>query len=137
MPNYGVLAALIPFLVGVLQLHVQRNDSLFETHPLNMWIFLVTTIIHYGVLAAEWKFKLQYQSHSQASNAIGFISGSLAFAALISVIPRSNGYIIFIAWAFVLVVYKKAKAIKDAFDWVYQKINGMEMEQQELPRLPV
>ncbi|KAJ0020176.1 hypothetical protein Pint_32728 [Pistacia integerrima] len=76
-----------------------------------MWIFLVAAIIYYFVLAADLKFKLQYQSyqsaHSQVCDGIGIMS-----------------------------VYKNAISIKDAFDRLYQKISGVEMEQQELPPLP-
>ncbi|KAJ0083820.1 hypothetical protein Patl1_31273 [Pistacia atlantica] len=135
IPNYGVFGALIPLLVTVLQLHVLgTTNSVFETHPINMWIFLVAAIIHYFVFSADLKFKLQYHSTlSHVCSAIGSISGSLASAALISVIPHSNGCIVFIAWAFVpiFVVYKNAIAIKDAFDRVYQKSSGMEMEYAE------
>ncbi|KAK4848980.1 hypothetical protein QYF36_019390 [Acer negundo] len=83
---------LIPMLVGVLQVNSQSKDqSPFETHTSNMWLFVFSTLIYYSAV--------------QGSMPLAIISGSLSSVSLLSVLlPCLLGRLIFIAWAFVTII---------------------------------
>ncbi|KAH7576297.1 hypothetical protein ACOSQ2_003658 [Xanthoceras sorbifolium] len=126
---------LIPMLVGVLQVNSQSKDvSPFETHPENMWIFVVSTFIYFS--AAQRSMPL----------APAVVAGSLSSVSIVSVLlPRRLGPLIFIPWTFVpiIVAYQvHAVSIRNACHKLHQiimdiisKLSGTRnsIEQQELP----
>ncbi|KAL5798832.1 hypothetical protein ACOSQ2_003652 [Xanthoceras sorbifolium] len=103
---------LIPMLIGVLQVNSQsKYVSPFETHPTNMWVFMVSTFIYFCA--------------AQRSIPLAVISGSLSSVSIVSVLlPPRLGPIIFIPWTFVpiIVAYQvHAVSIRNAC----QKLNRM------------
>ncbi|KAL5761367.1 hypothetical protein ACOSP7_017631 [Xanthoceras sorbifolium] len=79
-------SCLIPVLVAVLQC-----KDVFETHPTNMWVFVVSTFIYFSV--------------AQRSMPLAFVSGSLSAVSIFSVLlPRRLGPLIFIAWTVIPII---------------------------------
>ncbi|KAL5794873.1 hypothetical protein ACOSP7_003467 [Xanthoceras sorbifolium] len=124
---------LIPMLVGVLQVNSQSKDvSPFETHPENMWVFVVSTFIYF--------------SAAQRSMPLAVVAGSLSSVSIVSVLlPHRLGPLIFIPWTFVpiIVAYQVyAVSIRNACHKLHQMIMDIisklsatrnSIEQQELP----
>ncbi|KAK3195084.1 hypothetical protein Dsin_026394 [Dipteronia sinensis] len=80
---------IIPILIGLLLL--TRDQSPFETHPSNMCVFMISTLIYYSVTL-----------RSMPSAAL--ISGSLTSILLLCFfLPRWLGLVILIVWVFVTV----------------------------------
>ncbi|KAH7569801.1 hypothetical protein JRO89_XS05G0001900 [Xanthoceras sorbifolium] len=79
-------SCLIPVLVAVLQ-----SKDVFETHPENMWVFVVSTFIYF--------------SAAQRSMPLAAVSGSLSAVSIFSVLlPRSLGPLIFIPWTVIPII---------------------------------
>ncbi|KAK3195079.1 hypothetical protein Dsin_026389 [Dipteronia sinensis] len=81
----------ILMLIAVLQAN-SNIESPFKTHPVQMWVFVVATII--------------YCHAYQLSNApVAVIFGSLSTVSLVSIfLPGSLGFLIFIPWSFVPII---------------------------------
>ncbi|KAK3195132.1 hypothetical protein Dsin_026442 [Dipteronia sinensis] len=119
MPYHAVFGFLIPLLVAVLQMNNQgTNNYSFETHPANLWVFLLATLVYCFAFVAD--IKSQYYNPSYAQLAV--ISGSLSSVSLISLfLPDLPGRLIFIPWAFVSIVVSRSLIISLRF-WLYQMI---------------
>ncbi|KAL5828366.1 hypothetical protein ACOSQ3_017834 [Xanthoceras sorbifolium] len=118
---------LIPVLVAVLQ-----SKDVFETHPANMWVFVVSTFIYF--------------SAAQRSMPLAVVSGSFSAVSIVSVLlPRRLGPLIFIAWTVIpiIVAYQvHADSIRNACHKLHKmimdiisKLSAMcnSIEQQGLP----
>ncbi|KAL5798829.1 hypothetical protein ACOSQ2_003649 [Xanthoceras sorbifolium] len=154
--SHTVFKYLIPVLIALLQVDYQsKRLSPFGTHPLNMWGFLVATIIYY--FAAQIAV-LQHDNHTvffERSISVAAISGSLAAVLVVSMfLPASLGYLIFIPWSFlpIIVAYRMHYVLihracrriqqmimniilKFSDVWSSFNFNGSSPSQQ--PRLPV
>ncbi|KAK4859074.1 hypothetical protein QYF36_026401 [Acer negundo] len=146
MPYHAVFGFLIPLLLSLLQVinnNQATNKYSFETHPTNLWVFLLATFVYSVAFAAN------IQSKFYSINVFA-ISGSLSSVSLISMfLPGLPGRLIFIPWAFVSVVLSRGFIICICC-WLYRMImmktffqivniwdrfkGGGMMEQ---PRLPV
>ncbi|KAI9128261.1 hypothetical protein K1719_001254 [Acacia pycnantha] len=91
-PNWHApFAFLIPVIGAIAQMNFP-NSSPLEEHPASIWIFIVSLLIYCFAFGSYTKFQIY-------SPAIALISGSLAYAALISLlVPRFLQPLVFIAW---------------------------------------
>ncbi|KAL5825998.1 hypothetical protein ACOSQ4_017795 [Xanthoceras sorbifolium] len=117
-------SCLIPVLVAVLQ-----SKDVFETHPANMWVFVVSTFTYF--------------SAAQRSMLLAFVSGSLSAVSIVSVLQP--GPLIFIPWTVIsiIVAYQvHADSIRNACHKLHKmimdiisKLSAMcnSIEQQGLP----
>ncbi|TXG62587.1 hypothetical protein EZV62_009581 [Acer yangbiense] len=125
MPYHAVFGFLIPLLVAVLQLQVNNqgtNNYSFETHPANLWVFLLATLVYCFAFVADIKSQYYNPSYAQLYSLLAVISGSLSSVSLISVfLPDLPGRLIFIPWAFVSVVVSRSLIISLCC-WLYQMI---------------
>ncbi|KAK4848816.1 hypothetical protein QYF36_017751 [Acer negundo] len=119
MPYHEVFGFLIPLLVAVLQVNNQgTNNHSFETHPANLWVFLLATLVYCFVFVSQY----YNQSYAQLYSLVAVISGSLSSVSLISVfLPDLPGRLIFIPWAFVSIVVSRSLIISLCC-WLYQMI---------------
>ncbi|KAL5798839.1 hypothetical protein ACOSQ2_003659 [Xanthoceras sorbifolium] len=88
MPYHAVFGFLIPLLIAVLQVNNQgTNNYSFETHPANLWAFLLATLVYCFAFAADIKYKFYNPRlrYAQLSRLVAVISGSLSSVSLISI----------------------------------------------------
>ncbi|KAK4847451.1 hypothetical protein QYF36_002032 [Acer negundo] len=124
MPYHAVFLFLNPLLVAVLQAANNQgtNRYSFETHPANLWVFLLATIVYCFAFVADIKSQDYNTSYAQLYSLVAVISGSLSSVSLISVfLPDLPGRLIFIPWAFVPIVVSR-NLIKRLCCWLYQMI---------------
>ncbi|KAK3195134.1 hypothetical protein Dsin_026444 [Dipteronia sinensis] len=118
MPYHAVFGFLIPLLVGVLQV----NNQGFETHPANLWAFLLATLVYCFAFVADFKSQYYNPSYAKLYGLVAVISGSLSSVSLISLfLPDLPGRLIFIPWAFVSIVVSHSLIISLCC-WLYQMI---------------
>ena len=125
MTYHEVFGFLIPLLVAVLQLQVNNqgtNKYSFETHPANLWVFLLATTVYCFAFVADIKSQYYNTSYAQLYSLLAVISGSLSSVSLISVfLPDLPGRLIFIPWAFVSIFVSRNLNI-NLCCWLYQMI---------------
>ncbi|KAI9181966.1 hypothetical protein LWI28_020587 [Acer negundo] len=123
MPYHAVFGFLIPLLVAVLQLQVNNqgtNNYSFQTHPANLWVFLLSTIVYCFAFVADIKSQYYKPSCAQLYSLVAVISGSLSSVSLISLfLPDLPGRLIFIPWAFMSIVVSRSLIISLCC-WLYQ-----------------
>ncbi|KAK4848372.1 hypothetical protein QYF36_012175 [Acer negundo] len=84
---------IIPILLGLVLLVRGRgkDQSPFETHPSNMWVFMISTFIYYSVTQRSMPLAAR-------------ISGSLTSVLLLCFfIPHWLGLVLLILWLFVTI----------------------------------
>ncbi|KAK4849334.1 hypothetical protein QYF36_023683 [Acer negundo] len=82
---------IIPILIGLVLLVRGKDQSPFETHPSNMWVFMISTFIYYTVTQRSMPMAAR-------------ISGSLTSVLLLCFfIPRWLGLVLLIVWLFVTI----------------------------------
>ncbi|TXG62583.1 hypothetical protein EZV62_009577 [Acer yangbiense] len=119
MPYHAVFGFLIPLLVAVLQLNQGTNNYSFQTHPANLWVFLLSTSVYCFAFVADIKSN---PSYAQRYSLVAVISGSLSSVSLISLfLPDLPGRLIFIPWAFASIVVSRSYII-NLCCWLYQMI---------------
>ncbi|KAK2650693.1 hypothetical protein Ddye_018182 [Dipteronia dyeriana] len=123
MPYHAVFGFLIPLLVAVLQVNNQgTNRYSFQTHPANLWVFLLATLVYCFASVADFKSQYYNPSYAQLYSLVAVISGSLSSVSLISIfLPDLPGRLIFIPWAFVSIVVSRYFIISLCC-WLYQMI---------------
>ncbi|KAK3195133.1 hypothetical protein Dsin_026443 [Dipteronia sinensis] len=123
MPYHAVFGFLIPLLVAVLQVNNQgTNNHSFETHPANLWAFLLATLVYCFAFVADIKSQYYNSSYAQLYSLVVVISGSLSSVSLISVfLPDLLGRLIFVLWAFVSIFVSRSLIIGICC-WLYQTI---------------
>ncbi|TXG62625.1 hypothetical protein EZV62_009619 [Acer yangbiense] len=87
---------IIPILLGLVLLIRGKDQSPFETHPSNMWVFMFSTFVYYSVTQRSTPLAAR-------------ISGSLTSVLLLCFfLPNWLGLVLLIVWLFVTinVVYK-------------------------------
>ncbi|KAH7576298.1 hypothetical protein ACOSP7_003466 [Xanthoceras sorbifolium] len=153
MPYHAVFGFLIPLLIAVLQVNNQgTNNYSFETHPTNLWAFLLATLVYCLAFAADIKYQFYNPrlSYAQLSRLVAVISGSLSSVSLISIfLPYLPGRLIFIVWASFSTVVSRSLIIS-LCRWLYyqmimktffqvvgiwNRLKGSDL--MEPPRLPV
>ncbi|KAJ0051803.1 hypothetical protein Pint_00190 [Pistacia integerrima] len=91
---------LIPLMLGLLQVEYQsKNVSPFDTHPINMWVFLAATCIYCGELATNLESQNHPTTCSKIISRVILSSGAFASVTLASVlVPRLIGGLILCLW---------------------------------------
>ncbi|KAK4848382.1 hypothetical protein QYF36_012255 [Acer negundo] len=119
MSYHAVFGFLIPLLVAVLQVNNQStNKYSFETHPVNLWVFLLATLVYCFAFVSQY----YNPSYAQLYSLLAVISGSLSSVSLFSVfLPDLLGRLIYIPWAFVSIVVSRSLIISLCC-WLYQMI---------------
>ncbi|KAK0581200.1 hypothetical protein LWI29_011261 [Acer saccharum] len=83
---------IIPILIGLVLLVRGKDQSPFETHPSNMWVFMISTFIYYSATQRSMPMAAR-------------ISGSLTSILLLCFfIPRWLGLVLLIVWFFVTII---------------------------------
>ncbi|TXG62634.1 hypothetical protein EZV62_009628 [Acer yangbiense] len=123
MPYHAVFGFLIPLLIALLQVNIQGiNKYSFETHPANLWVFLLSTSVYCVAFAADIQSKSYSANYTQLFSFVAVISGSLSSVSLVSMfLPPLLGRLIFIPWAFVFIVLSRG-LIVSICRWLYQMI---------------
>ncbi|KAK2650624.1 hypothetical protein Ddye_018113 [Dipteronia dyeriana] len=150
MPYHAVFGFLIPLIIAVLQVNNQGiNKYSFETHPANLWVFLLATFVYYVAFAADIQSKFYSTKYGKLSSFVAVISGSLSSVSLVSIfLPPLLGRLIFIPWAFVSIVLSRGfivsicslfyqmimKTFFQVFD-IWNRFRGCSLMEQ--PQLPV
>lgn len=135
MSNAAVFQYLNPILIGIVAANVQgATQPLLATHALNIWSFLVATLVYCFALEAKdvvtgspGPQQNQANSCTHFWSFVAFVHGSVSSVSLVSTfVSRSAGYIILcIAWPFAaisIVVYQYGSSILDGFRWLYHEI---------------
>ncbi|TXG62629.1 hypothetical protein EZV62_009623 [Acer yangbiense] len=123
IPYHAVFGFLIPLLIALLRVNNQggKNYS-FETHPANLWVFLLATFAYCVAFAADIQSKFYSTKYALLSSCVAVISGSLSSVSLISIfLPPLLGRLIFIPWAFVSIVLSRG-FIVSICRWFYRMI---------------
>ncbi|KAJ0053996.1 hypothetical protein Pint_00188 [Pistacia integerrima] len=78
---------LVPVMLGLLQVEYQsKNVSPFDTHPINMWVFLAATCIYCTGLATNLELQNHTTTHSKIISHVILSSGALTLVTLASVL---------------------------------------------------
>lgn len=124
MPWHAIFAFLNPLLVGVLQVKGQSSKvSPFDTHPADMWTFLLATLLYCFAFAANIKYHGQRTSasYSRISGHVALLSGSLSSVSLLSIfLPTLLGRLIFILWLTFPMIVARQLNIHGFCHWLYQ-----------------
>lgn len=122
MPWHAIFAFVNPLLIGVLQVKAQgAYASPFDTHPGDMWTFLVATLLYCFAFAANIKcHPHQTKTCSRISATVALLSGSLSSVALLSIfLPPLLARLIFFSWT-VLPLIVARQLIHQTFHWLFQ-----------------
>ncbi|KAK3195091.1 hypothetical protein Dsin_026401 [Dipteronia sinensis] len=108
---------LIPVLIGLLQVEYQsKRLSPFDTHPINMWIFLGATCSYCLGLCFENEFQNKF------IHGVILSSGALTSISLVSIfLPRLLGWLCLGLWT-VLPIALARHLIKQIYVWLKHEI---------------
>ena len=121
LPWFLIHSALMQIEAGILQVHCQELSP-FKTHPISMWTFLFAMFTHYGAALYYAKCWLTGSRCSKICDLIGYISGSLASAAFLSIlVPPSLVPFVFTIWMLQSSLY--IDNVRDKIFNVTQKFN--------------
>ncbi|KAK3195083.1 hypothetical protein Dsin_026393 [Dipteronia sinensis] len=123
IPYHAVFGFLIPLLIALLQVNDNGGSACyFETHPVNMWVFLLATFAYCIAFVADFQSKFYSTKYAKLSRFIAVISGSLSSVSIISIfLPPLLGPLIFIPWAFMSIFLSRG-FIVSICRWFYQMI---------------
>ncbi|KAL7194387.1 hypothetical protein ACSBR1_034740 [Camellia fascicularis] len=99
-PTHEVFQYLTPLLLGVLGLmSIGKTESIFKTHPANLWAFLSATLIYCPALGLmKTKTIDNSETCSQILTYVLFISGTFSCVSLFSILlPNLIGKLVL--WA--------------------------------------
>ncbi|KAJ0111211.1 hypothetical protein Patl1_00198 [Pistacia atlantica] len=118
--HHMIFLFLIPVMLGLLQVEYQsKNVSPFDTHPINMWVFLAATYIYCVGLATN--LELQNHSTTTYSKIISHVilsSGALASVTLALVLfPCLIGWLILCLWT-ILPIALARHLLKHIYEWL-------------------
>ena len=149
-PCHGVFKYFIPSLMAVVALKFKnKNIDPFETHPVNMWAFVISTCIYFLILGILKELQNSCANYHQILGHIILISGALSSVSLLSLIlPTQLGCLIFIIWALLPIILVRQSLkhiyrclthkIKNVFSYSYEKVNKfverVRLQQQQLPK---
>jgi len=134
-PWHGVFKYFVPSLMAVVALKFDsKNIDPFETHPMNMWAFVISTCIYFLILGLLKELQNSCANYDQILGHVLLLSGALSSVSLVSIIlPTQLGRLIFIIWALlpIFLVCRSLKhiyrclthKIKNVFSYSYEKVN--------------
>ncbi|KAK9274023.1 hypothetical protein L1049_018837 [Liquidambar formosana] len=120
-PYLIAFSFLITFLIGVLQVTNKNNDaSSFATHPANMRVFIIATVIYSFAFATTLSLPPDTSS-SLLAGFVAFFSGALSAISVIWMfLPLWLGWLISVMW-FLLLVMVGCDLYRYSFQILYQK----------------
>lgn len=120
-PYLIAFSFLITFLVGVLQVTNRDNDaSSFATHPANLRVFIVATVIYSFAFATALALPPDTRN-SIFAGYVAFFSGALsAMSTIWMFLPLWLGRLIFTMW-FLLLVMVGCDLFRDSIQNLYEK----------------
>ncbi|CAK9159385.1 unnamed protein product [Ilex paraguariensis] len=121
-PSHEIFKYLVPLLFALVATKYQaRNEDPFEAHPINMWCFVIATIIYGLVLGIRKQNTLRVAKYSQIIDHVILFFGALSSVSLLSVLlPRCLGFLSFGVMSFVLIIIAWNK-LKHGFCWLYDR----------------
>ncbi|KAJ0053994.1 hypothetical protein Pint_00186 [Pistacia integerrima] len=110
---------LIPVMLGLLQVEYQsKNVSPFDTHPINMWVFLAATFIYCAGLATNLESHNHPTTRSKIISRVILSPGALASVTLASVLVlRLIGWIILCLWTILAIILAR-HLLKHIYEWL-------------------
>ncbi|KAI9128239.1 hypothetical protein K1719_001232 [Acacia pycnantha] len=107
-PWHAIFAFLIPSTGMIVQMHFP-NSSPLDEHPASIWIFLICSLLYCFAVGCHIKCLICTPTDTTYLNRsvkVAFVSGSLAYTALISaLVPGSFQPLVFIACLMLLFTY--------------------------------
>ncbi|CAK9162521.1 unnamed protein product [Ilex paraguariensis] len=124
-PSHEIFKYLVPLLFALVATKYQaKNEDPFEAHPINMWCFVIATIIYSIALGIRKQNKICVAKYLQIIDHVILISGALSTVSLLSVLlPRFLGFLSFAVMPFVLIIIAWNK-LKHGFGWLYDRVTN-------------
>ncbi|CAK9159391.1 unnamed protein product [Ilex paraguariensis] len=121
-PSHEIFKYLVPLLFAAVATKCQvKNEDPFEARPINMWCFVIATIIYGIALGIMERNKNHVAKYLHIIDHVILVSGALSSVSLLSVLlPCGLGFLSFAVMPFVLIIIAWNK-LKRGCCWLYDR----------------